>query len=129
MKETAKQDLKIAALAWSSIAVMFGFIGVLDWAGLDWKKWFGFALLTVTVFGVGIYKLGASLRKTKCLMLFVAMLIVHLGIWGYFLRSVNGFPLKLFLLAPFEAAAMGAALVGVGGARIFHYRRTSGHRR
>jgi hypothetical protein len=128
MKATTKQDLKIAALAWLTIAAMFGFIGIMDWAGLDWEKWFGFALLTVTVFGVVIYKLGESLKKSKCLWLFITMLVVHVVIWGYYLRSINGFSLRLFLVAPVEGGAMGAVLVGVGGARPSH-RRAHGKRR
>ncbi|MBZ5671661.1 MAG: hypothetical protein LAO04_18280 [Acidobacteriia bacterium] len=128
MRQATKQDLKIAVLAWLSIAVMFGFIAILDWAGLDWQKWFGFALLTATVFGVGTYKLGESLKKRKCLLLFITMLVLHLVIWGYYLRSINGFSLRLFLVAPFEAGAMGAVLVGVGGARVFR-RRAYGKRR
>ena len=122
MKATTKQDLKIAALAWLTIAVMFGYIAILDWAGLDWEKWFGFTLLTAIVFGVGIYKLGRSLKKRKCLLLFVTMLAAHFVAWGYYLRSINGFSLKLFLVAPFEGAFIGGVLGVVGGARVLRRR-------
>lgn len=122
MRETTKQDLKIAALAWLTIAVMFGFVAILDWVGLDWEKWLGFTFLTATVFGAVIYGYGESLKKTRCLLLFITMLVVHIAIWGQYLRSINGFPLRLFLLAPFEGGAAAGVLVGIGGARVFRRR-------
>ncbi len=129
MRQATKQDLKIAVLAWLSIAVMFGFVAILDWAGLDWQKWLGFTFLTATVFGVVLYGYAGSLKKTRCLVLFVTIIVLHFGVWGYYLRSINGFPFKLFFLAPFEGGAVVGVLIGVGGARVFRYRAHGQRRR
>jgi hypothetical protein len=117
MKATTKQDLKIAALAWLTIAAMFGFMGIMYWAGIDWEKWFGFTLFTGCVFGVMLYKYDASFKKARCALLFVALLAVHVTVWSYYLRPVSGFPMRLFFVAPFEGAVVAFFLVMVGGAR------------
>jgi CDP-diglyceride synthetase len=117
MKQASKQDLKIAALAWVSIAVMFAFIAILDLAGLDWKKWFGFTLFTGCVFGVMLYKYEESFKKARCVLLFGALLVVHVTAWSCYLRPVSGFPMRLLFVAPFEGAAVAFLLVTLGGAR------------
>jgi len=122
MKAATKQDFKIAALAWLTVAAMFGFMGIMYWAGIDWEKWLGFTFLTATVFGVVLYGYAESLKKTRCLLLFVTILVAHFASWGYYLRSISGFPAKLFFVAPFEGAAVVGVLVGVGGAPVFRYR-------
>lgn len=117
-----KQNLKIALFAWLTIGAVFGSIALLDWAGLDWEKWLGFMFFTGLVFGCVLYGYAGCLKKTRCLMLFVSMLVLHVAILMYYLLSINGFPSRLFFLAPFEGGAVVFVLVAAGGARVFRRR-------
>jgi hypothetical protein len=122
MRDTTKQNLKIAALAWLTIGVIFGSVGLMDWARLDGEKWLGFMFFTGLVFGCVLYGYARSLKRTRCLLLFVTMLVVHVAVLSHYLRPIDKFPSRLFFLAPFEAATMAAVLVGAGGARVFRRR-------
>ena len=122
MRETTKQNLKIAASALLTIGVIFGSVGLMDYAGLDGEKWLGFAFFTGLVFGCVLYGYAGSLKKTRCLLLFVTMLAVHVAVLIHYLRSMDEFPSRLFFLAPFEGAAAAVVLIAAGGARVFRRR-------
>ncbi len=125
MRETTKQDLKIAALAWLTIAVMFGFMAVLYWAGPDWEKWFSFTAWTVFVFGILVVGFLDDLKKARCLVVFVILVVVYVTTWLFVLSSgIKVRDLHYMILSPFEAGAGALILMAVGGARgKRHHRR------
>jgi hypothetical protein len=117
MKAATRQDLKIAVLAWLSIAAMLGFMGIMYWAGIDWEKWSGFAMYTATIFGVVLYYYVETVNNARCIFTFVALLALHVAGWSYYLRPASGFPIRIFFVAPFEGVAVAFFLVTLGGAR------------
>jgi lipoprotein signal peptidase len=125
MKQASKQDLKIAALAWASIAVMFGFIAILDWAVLDWKKWFSFVAWTAFLWGCLAFGFLDDLKKLRCLLVFMISLAIYTTCWLLVQSSGTRVrDLYYMILSPFEAGLGAFILISVGGARgKKHHRR------
>jgi hypothetical protein len=118
MKETTKDNLKIALSAWMTIAVMYGFIAILYWAGLDWEMWFAFAMGTAMVFGILIAKYSRDLKKPRCFLVFVLLVVVYAGAWFFVLKSGIRLPDSAYIFgSPFEGALAAFILSALGGAR------------
>ena len=113
------QDAKIALSAVGTALGLFGYGALLAWSGVRWRVWFPFSGYTLFVFGFVIFYFWSSLRRWKCLVLLVGMMGLHVLGFGYYLASAEAFPWELYFLAPFEGVAIGAVLIGIGGARTF----------
>ena len=68
------------------------------------------------IFGYQLVKYGDDLKRPRCLIVFVALLIVHVSGSVYYLRSVRGFPLSMWVFTVFEGSIAAFLLGLVGGA-------------
>jgi|SRR5579863_5860384 len=127
---------------WSLIAAVSGvlmgclLIGLeligIDWAGL-YRKWFALVVWTICVFGSVAFAYGAHLKRVKVLVLFLAMVGIHVSGLALYLRSVDRFPTVSFLaLLPVEVglvALVMTVLAGVDPRRVHRERRSHKQRR
>jgi hypothetical protein len=116
------KDTKYSILAVLSGFAVFGLGLGLEFAGADLagagRKWFQLALWTGFVFGVVAYLRTRWLAKAKALVVFLALLAVHIVALVSYLRSVDRFPNLFFLIfSPLEAALV-AFVVGLAGGGI-----------
>lgn len=124
------QDAKYSVIALVSGIAVGGLLLLLELEGVDWaglyRKWFGLVLWTAVIFGALAYKYGRSIRG-KSLVLFAAMLVLHITVLARYLCSANKFPNVFFLFfSPLEGGAMAFVLTQWGGG---HMRRTDRARR
>ena len=97
-----------------SLLVLLG----LEFRNIDWIKWFGLVLWTAVIFGLLGTLYSRDLRKTRCLLVFVGLLVVHTSALYFYLRQVEAFPNVFFLFfSPFEGAAIGVMLMLFRGAK------------
>ncbi len=120
------QNLKILVVALVAAVVFWSVILALDSAGVHWQKWFQFMVWTAFVFGILAFKFAEDLdEKIRCLLVFLALLTIHLTVGVLYVRTVTRFPNYFFLLfSPFEAGIGAFILTVLGGARLL--RRTHG---
>lgn len=118
MKDSTKDNLKIALLAWGTIAILIGSMFLLDSAGLDWQKWSAFGWWTLVVFGMLLLKYGNDLKKLRCLLVFILLLVTHTTAWFFVLTSAINVPRAYYMiLSPLEGGAGAFILMALGGAR------------
>lgn len=118
MKDSTKENLKVALLAWMTIAMLIGSMVVLDWAGLDWQKWSAFGWWTLVVFGILLLKYGDDLKKLRCLLVFILLLVMHTTAWFFVLTSgISVHRVYYMISSPLEAGAGAFILMALGGAR------------
>lgn len=119
------QDVKIAAAGLFSAVALLGLFVYLEWVGLDWEKWFKFAGWTILVFGFLVYRYGRDFGKGRCLLVFLAILALHVTVLVDYLRSATKFPSVFFLFfSPLEGGIAAFILVVAGGAHPPRIRRT-----
>jgi CDP-diglyceride synthetase len=117
-KLTRKEQLAVISFAALANAVFFGVIFALTWYEIDYEKWFALAVWTALVFGGLVYLSGHGLWKVRGLLIFGALLAIHLVASIVYLLSVSHFPNLLFLVgAPVEAAIAAFILGTIGGVR------------
>lgn len=112
---TVKQRVIIAGFAVATVGGVFVLLVALEWAGVDYQKWFKFMGWTVLLFGCVAYLYGASLKRLRCLSAFLGMLAIHVSVLILYLRSTDRFPSMFFLFfSPFEAMAVAFVLISLG---------------
>lgn len=124
------QDARYSVIALVSGVAVGGLLLLLELEGVDWagvyRKWFGLVLWTIFIFGALAYKYGRSIRG-KGLVLFAAMLVLHITVLARYLCSVDKFPNVFFLFfSPLEGGVMAFVVTQWGGG---HMRRTDRARR
>jgi multisubunit Na+/H+ antiporter MnhG subunit len=121
------KNTKYSILAMLSGFAVFGLLLGLGLAGVDWagagREWFQLVLWTGFVFGLVAYHRRRWLKKTRALMVFVALLAVHIVALVSYLRAAEGFPNVFFLIASPVEAALVAFVVGLVGGSIVRRKR------
>jgi uncharacterized membrane protein len=121
------KDAKYSIIALLSGILVSGLLFGPALAGIDltdfYRRWFGFVLWTGFVFGLVAYHRRRWLKKAKALMVFVALLTLHIVVLVWYLGPTDRFPNVFFLIfSPLEAALV-ALVVGVVGGNIGRRRR------
>ena len=119
-------DAKAVVAGILSAIALFGLMALLDWAGLDWRKWSALVMYTIVTFGYLVVRYLNDLKRRRCLAVFVALLIGHLLGSIYYLRSLHSSSFAMWIFAPFEAGIVALLLVLVGGARGLTLRKGHG---
>jgi uncharacterized membrane protein len=116
------KNTKYSILAMLSGFAVFGLLLALGLGGVDWagagRRWFQLVLWTGFVFGVVAYYHGRRLAKARGMMVFLAMLGLHIMVLVSYLRRADEFPNVFFLVfSPVEAALV-AFVVGLVGGNV-----------
>ena len=111
------RDNKYGLVAFIVIVGVCALFFWLAWEGVDYKKWFGLTLWTLCIFGSVVFLHAERLKMLRCLLVFLALLALHVTLLVFYLRSAR-FPNVFFLFfAPFEGAAIIGIVVLVAGER------------
>jgi len=117
-KLTLKERLQLIAFAGLANAIVFGTLLTLAWHKIEYKKWFGFVVFTGLVFGIVLYAFSHGLKRIRSLLVFGALLAIHVAVCVIYLRSAIDFPIVFFaVFSPFEAAIVGSIMTTIGGVR------------
>lgn len=110
------RDTKYSIIAMLSGFAVFGLLLALEFEGADLagagRKWFQLVLWTGFVFVLVGYHRRKSLKRTKPLLMFVALLALHVMVFASYLRAEGHFPNVFFLIfSPLDAVLV---TLGVG---------------
>ena len=112
--------LQIVAVACLIGCTMLGLFALLDRLRLDWRPWMDLFVATGSIFGYLGTVFARDLRRPDCLVLFIVIIALHLGIFVHLLRSGMVIPVWDYLPVVFVEYLIVAyllRLVGKTGAR------------
>jgi hypothetical protein len=118
MNRALRENLRITALAWVSIPIALGVYFVADWLLHTWMRWVEFGIFTAVIFGALGFQIQADVRKPKCLITFVGLLVLHCAVFVHLLRS--GLEIRTAWYVPVvfaETFVFALILTGPGRAR------------